>query len=730
MARQARHRGHEAKALMDRAKAELASRDTGSAAVHARGGVVLATAVADDTLLFDALDVLAQVQVTQADLNAATESINRALALPAIKDDHLFYGYLDRADIYLGKAEGCHQKQQKADFDVCLQALDRCRADYRKAAALAKGMGWSGLEQQCEGFIKGADQRAWLIGSQRRSQEAFEKADLFHPKVAGDVLVTEHFATGGAAPPPAMLKLFEGMKQQQAQAGGFAESSRATLLYVEGLQHQMAGNHDGALAAFLKATDLLERDRLSLHDESSRGAFLEDKTQIYVDAIRELLDRRRFAEAFALMERSRARAITDLLAARRLGLNVRAEQQLYAESVRLRSELGARQTELARLINAGASTDQIAPSQNAVLKLEDSERALDDRMAREAPRLYHLKASQPLSLAGLQAMMKRDRFDLLEYLVTETALILWHIGPDVVHVRNVFVPRTELTRSIAALRGSLVSATVTFDRQRARELYLQLLQPARGWVSGNRLVIVPHDVLNGLPMQVLEDPVDGSAAGERWQLSYAPSATIYADLKTWASGPNRRVLAVADPDIAASEIEMAALEKIYPGRYRRLGGEALATEANVKTAVGGFDVVHLSVHGHFNAAEPMLSYLSLAAGGGDDGHLTAAEMFGLPLGQARLVVLSACETARTEVGRSNEILGITRGLLYAGAGALVLSYWSVDADSTALWMESFHRAAQTTTLAEAAQRALQAVKTTPAYAHPFYWGAFSLIARQ
>jgi CHAT domain-containing protein len=150
----------------------------------------------------------------------------------------------------------------------------------------------------------------------------------------------------------------------------------------------------------------------------------------------------------------------------------------------------------------------------------------------------------------------------------------------------------------------------------------------------------------------------------------------------------------------------------------------------VKSAVGGSDVLHMSVHGEFNGEEPLLSYLALASGNGDDGHLTAAEMFGLPLAKTRLVVLSACETARVEVGRSNEVLGIVRALLYAGAGALVLSYWRVDADSTALWMETFHRAAQTTSLGEAAQRALMAVKATPQFAHPYYWGAFSLVARQ
>ena len=98
----------------------------------------------------------------------------------------------------------------------------------------------------------------------------------------------------------------------------------------------------------------------------------------------------------------------------------------------------------------------------------------------------------------------------------------------------------------------------------------------------------------------------------------------------------------------------------------------------MKAAVRDYDIVHLSVHGKFNAAEPMLSYVALAPGGSDDGRLTAAEMFGLPLDNSRLVVLSACDTGRAEATHANEMIGLVRALIYAGAGALVLSYWEVD----------------------------------------------------
>lgn len=104
-------------------------------------------------------------------------------------------------------------------------------------------------------------------------------------------------------------------------------------------------------------------------------------------------------------------------------------------------------------------------------------------------------------------------------------------------------------------------------------------------------------------------------------------------------------------------------------------------------------------------------------------------MFGLPLNNSRLVVLSACETGRAEATHGNEVLGIERSLLYAGANTLVLSYWEVDSDATALWMQTFYQAALTRPMPEAALIAAQKVKANPAYSHPYYWAAFGMVGR-
>ena len=38
--------------------------------------------------------------------------------------------------------------------------------------------------------------------------------------------------------------------------------------------------------------------------------------------------------------------------------------------------------------------------------------------------------------------MRAERFELIQYLVQESGVIVWHIRPDSVTARNVFLPRT------------------------------------------------------------------------------------------------------------------------------------------------------------------------------------------------------------------------------------------------------------------------------------------------
>jgi len=526
----------------------------------------------------------------------------------------------------------------------------------------------------------------------------------------------------------AVIQAAEQTLRDARQSGPFASAVDARLEYMQGNVNELRQNHDAALSHYLKAADLLDADRRSLRDERSRGTA--DKIYFYYAGVQQLLDHRRYADAFELFERSRSRALADLLATRALSFGRSEEQRLFAESATLRTKIADAQGRLFEITAGGGQPNaaQVEALRAEIRNLEDQDVKLRARMSTEAPRLDNLVTSKPATLAALQRSMREEQYEVVQYLVSTSGVIVWHISPNSVVVRNVFLPRQELTKKVASLQSSLADRNASFDQATARELFLYLIQPIASRIATDHLVIIPHEDLQYVPFEVLQDPADGRYLGERFQITSAPSASVLLTLRRSTNLSGGRLLAVAAPSIPAARREVTAIAQQFPSR-NRVVADTLASEADVKGWVRDYDVIHLSVHGKYDAAEPMLSYLLLGQSGVDDGRLTAAEMFGLPLNTSRIVVLSACETGRAEATHGNEILGITRALLYAAGGTLVLSHWEVDSESTALWMQTFYEAAATRTVPEAARIALLKVKSNPAYSHPYYWAAFGVVGR-
>ena len=76
------------------------------------------------------------------------------------------------------------------------------------------------------------------------------------------------------------------------------------------------------------------------------------------------------------------------------------------------------------------------------------------------------------------------------------------------------------------------------------------------------------------------------------------------------------------------------------------------------------------------------------------------------------------------------MLGLGWSLTAAGAGASVLSQWKVDSAATRDLMVALHKGLAGTsgkTKAELLRDAILTTMAKPAYRHPFYWGAFSML---
>jgi len=241
-----------------------------------------------------------------------------------------------------------------------------------------------------------------------------------------------------------------------------------------------------------------------------------------------------------------------------------------------------------------------------------------------------------------------------------------------------------------------------------------------------RLIIVPHGVLHYLPFAALWD--GQRTVIDRWSVRYLPSASVIRYLAPPRSAGQASLLAIGNPDVGRADLalkyaqrEAEELGRLYADATILTGKRA--NKAEVVRIAPAFRYVHLATHGQFSSSAPLKSGVLLSGPSPEEGRLTVGEMYSLRL-NADLVTLSACETGLGQVNSGDDVVGLTQGLLYAGARSIVASLWAVDDEATLHLMVEFYRNLGRAS-PEDALRAAQ-LSTRQRYPHPMFWAAFQL----
>ncbi|NJL91236.1 MAG: CHAT domain-containing protein, partial [Coleofasciculaceae cyanobacterium SM2_1_6] len=311
------------------------------------------------------------------------------------------------------------------------------------------------------------------------------------------------------------------------------------------------------------------------------------------------------------------------------------------------------------------------------------------------------------------------------------------------------------------------------------ELSNILLQPVLEKIGNRRIVIISDGALQYVPFGALPDP---RAENNRYQpllvnneVVYLPSASTLHTLRneTQNRPPAPKTLAIlADPVFAADDQRVTQHSTPVPtnelsliaqnfdraardtrGAWNRLPGtrqeantilnlvpesDRLAYfdfQANRENALSNqlsqYRFIHWATHGFANAQKPELSgiVMSLVGENGQqqDGYLLLGDIFNLNF-NADLVVLSACETGLGEVVQGEGLIGLTRGLMYAGTPRVVTSLWAVPDSQTADLMGKFYEKMLQENLSPAAALRAAQLETFNSrnWVAPYYWAAFTL----
>ena len=175
--------------------------------------------------------------------------------------------------------------------------------------------------------------------------------------------------------------------------------------------------------------------------------------------------------------------------------------------------------------------------------------------------------------------------------------------------------------------------------------------------------------------------------------------------------------------VFVSALEAQAMRASWPSMLVKQG--PLAEEALIEEDSQPRRFRHFSCHGVMDPLSPAASGLLLTPGRGADGRLSATEISTLDL-PTGLVMLSACDTGLGRSQGGDEVAGLPRAFIVAGAREVVSSLWKVDDLSTAVLVKHFYRnLAAGKDSAEALRLSMMEVRRV-LNPHPAYWAAFTL----
>jgi CHAT domain-containing protein/tetratricopeptide (TPR) repeat protein len=526
----------------------------------------------------------------------------------------------------------------------------------------------------------------------------------------------------------------------QAALAGLQNLDSPFLLYqaqfLMGEIERSAGKEEDAYGCYRGACEALEQLRGNLRGEELKIAFFQNKLEVYENLVDLCLRQAdKLEEAFSYIEQAKSRALVDLL----------------SQSVHVSPAADPGQSELVRSIRTFREElnwyynlierEQLRPEERSQGRIEhleqrarareaDLTRALKEATIAEAHEAG-MELASAISLEQIRAAIPADTA-LVEYFRLQERCIACVLTRDQFHILPVTLyariqKRLQLfqfqlskfrldPQYVSTFREPLLHAT----EAHLKSLYQELMAPIRSRLDRQHLVFVPHGLLHYVPFHALHD--GESYLIDRHSVSCAPSASIYAlcQAKQSCAAGDPLILGVPDMQAPSIQTEVEALAGILPNA-RLFVGDA-ASEDVLRTHGRHTNLLHIATHGYFRQDNPMFSSIRLG-----NSHLSFYDIYHLQL-PVDLVVLSGCATGLNVVSPGDELMGLTRGFLRAGAQSLILSLWDVHDESTKEFMIAFYTRLQQG-LSKAAALQATMVELRERYPHPYYWAPFSLIGK-
>ncbi len=591
------------------------------------------------------LNTLATIQSERLEFAAADTTFARVIALYeerspsssglAIALNNRAVGA--RASGDLDRALALAQRAQAMAFDIAPESLNAANSRVILAHILAK-----------RGDVEGAVRETSAALDSVREQFAES------PRVARTVALLGTYQRDLGNLDAARELFTEAIETYRGRSPGVADHARA--LHGLGLVAAEQDRQSEATENLCAAVDVIDQQRIGMGtDRRSSAGFAREFSDFYHHCSEALLAADRTAEAFAIVERSRARDLLILLAQRHPSLDARVPEALRLGRSRLNASYDALYERLGG--PKGSSPDQVETQRELeVLRQErlDLERALRTQDSRLAAVQFPVPLDFDAAVAALEPGTVA-----LTYSLGEASSRLFVVGRSVGEQRiatfAIDLERDRLEALVAGLRQAIIEQSEY--RFAARRLWDALLAPAEPWLGdAERLLISADGALNNLPFGALVD-ADGRFLVERLPLHAVASVTVRQELRRRAKAKSRAVtrgslVIFGDPvvdegqrsfrvrsavrsgfDLSAlpeSRREAEAIAGLFEGSAVSFLGSA-ATESRFKEVAANVDRLHIATHGYVDDTSPLDSGLVFSHQDGDgegtNGILQAWEIF-------------------------------------------------------------------------------------------------------
>ena len=451
-----------------------------------------------------------------------------------------------------------------------------------------------------------------------------------------------------------------------------------------------------------------------------------------------------FEKAFYFAEKSKGAVLLESISDANAKSFAGIPQDVLEEEKDIKSAL----TLTAQKLAEKPSVDDERQLREESYELKRKYDAFIQKLERDYPQYFNLKFNTSMPAIDQLQRLLDDKTALISYFIDDKN---HHLYTFVLRRQQYKVLQRPLSKDldkyITGLRNGIYFQEPDTYQKSAYELGRALLPALPSPVT--ELVILPAGQLGLIPFETLltDEAPETSYAKlpyllNRYTVRYEFSAGLLLQKSRQQAVPEKRSIFLCAPvsfpdrqylgELPGTEKEVQDISALFSERhltstaYTRLQ----ADEKLIKTtALSDFTFLHFATHGVVDESNPELSRIFLQAGAQDDGNLFAGEIYNLKL-NASLVTLSACQTGLGKILKGEGIIGLSRALVYAGARNIVVSYWNVADESTAILMKDFYQDLLQTPGADYTQSLRQAklqLARNEKFSAPFYWAPFVLI---